>query len=267
MSYKMLGGVALGSALLVTTVVCVASAAKASGDGVLQQVAERTAKVDTMTSDVTVDTRTSQGRVSLHETGEVRLHPSLAESLSMDPISMGGQTVPASKIVLIDGYLYVRNPMIAQRAGKPWVKASLADVGKKAGFDLAALFDHLKKESVAQQARMLAASTDVHQVGTEPVDGRETTHYAGTLHMEDALRRVDGDLRADLERQVRSFGLDKINFELWVDRDFLPRKQVIDEDTRQGHVSVTARFTSYDQPVDIQAPPPSEVADSSSLTG
>lgn len=89
----------------------------------------------------------------------------------------------------------------------------------------------------------------VDEVGTETVDGANTTHYLVTI--------VDDDAEP---------------FDVWIDDEGLLRQIVTsqsgsdDETGENVQVELTIRFFDYGEPVTIEAPPQDKVIDGSSMT-
>lgn len=106
--------------------------------------------------------------------------------------------------------------------------------------------------------KALGGSDGVDEVGTEEVNGVQTTHY-----------EVDLDMAAVSELSAKNGGgalppgaadaLDAATAEIWIDGDDLPRRMVM----RFGGGGITFRFASdfldYGKPVEVTAPPASDV--------
>jgi hypothetical protein len=63
--------------------------------------------------------------------------------------------------------------------GKPWIKVDLSAVGKQAGIDLSQ-FTQLGTDPAQMVGWLRTVSGDVTTVGTEQIDGVDTTHYRAT---------------------------------------------------------------------------------------
>ena len=159
-----------------------------------------------------------------------------------------------------------RTVALAQQAGKPWVGFSLSELSKTTGIDVQGLENQGHQADPALNAKMLTASKDVHKVGQETVGGVSTTHYQGTFALSDALARMSGEQRSEAQKIFAQQGLERLNFNLWIDGQQLPRR--IETTTPPGsalQVESTMDYTAYNVPVSIQAPPKSQVADGSNL--
>jgi hypothetical protein len=223
---------------------------------VLERSSQKSGKADTVTMDLSVDGTIAQRSTKTHMTGRLRFRPTLAESLTIDGAATGGQT----QVVLLDDTIYMKSPALAQLAhGKPWIKISLTELGSKSGLNLDSLVKQAQQNNPADQTRLLTASKDVSKVGTETIDGVQTTHYAGTVNVRDGLTKFDAKTREQFQQLYQKLGTDKVGFDVWVDGDSLARKMINKITTSQGQVNTTILFRDYGKPVTITAPPASEV--------
>ena len=121
-------------------------------------------------------------------------HPSLQGTLSRssaDPSNPGSQASgPAVPIRYADDVMYMQmggDPqMAAQMNGKQWLKLDLQAMAQDpntASFGIGA--DVVENTSPSKGLTMLAASKDLHTVGSEQHGGVQTMHYAGTLTNDD----------------------------------------------------------------------------------
>src|SRR5512132_1293461 len=148
--------------------------------------------------------------------------------------------------------------------GKSWVKVDLERALKTLGVDLANLGVGQSPTGVLAQLR---GSTNTQKVGTETIDGVRTTHYRGTVDVQDALDQATAKERKALRRlldEAKAHGIDATSttFDVWVGDDGLVRRL-----TQQvGSVGqVTMTFSHYGEPVQIAAPPAEETIDLSDL--
>ena len=136
---------------------------------------------------------------------------------------------------------------------KPWLRSTQAD-------------DPFDPEATALRdpTRLLhflrSTSSDVRRVGTEDLDGVQTTHYEGTLdlqkivdHAPAAERRL---LQTDLDF-MKQYKPATIAYGLWVDASDITRRIRIDD--AAGNSSETIDFFDYGVTVDVQPPPESAV--------
>jgi len=106
-------------------------------------------------------------------------------------------------------------------------------------------------------------------VGHEQVDGVATTHYGFTLNLKAMFDRVRDSvtaLNSSFGRELKSLGsmidLSNLPGEAWIDSAGRVRKFVISIPIPQagpgGKVVEELRFSHFDEPVDVQAPPAAE---------
>jgi hypothetical protein len=102
-----------------------------------------------------------------------------------------------------------------------------------------------------------AVSSDVEDLGAERVRDTDTTHYRATL---------DPDRLPIGSAQLRALG-DGLAIDAWIDADGLLRRMKMDLGTAGARVGVTLELYDYGVDVAVQAPPPGEVTDISSMLG
>ena len=237
---------------------------KLSAGQALIKTSEQTAKADTFKADLTVvEGGNESGRI--HADGQFQLRPTLQFSAKLDEFSQNGQTVPGAKgqAVFTGNVLYAKVPQLAQfvSGGKPWVKIDVNQMSQRTGFDVQGLVDQVQKVDPAEQTKMFTGSKDARRVGTDTIDGVRTTHYAGTVTIDDALNRLDAQAREKVSKWLpkdRANG--KINFDLWTDGDNLPRKIVSKAHGSQGETgSVTVLYSDYGDSFTVNPPPADQV--------
>jgi hypothetical protein len=149
--------------------------------------------------------------------------------------------------------------------GKSWVKVDLERALKKLGVDLANLGVGQSPTGVLAQLR---GSTNTQKVGTETVDGVRTTHYRGTVDVQDALDQATAKERKTLQRlldEAKAHGVDATSttFDVWVGDDGLVRR-LTQRVGSVGHLTMT--FSDYGEPVHIEAPAADATVDLSDLS-
>jgi LppX_LprAFG lipoprotein len=265
------GGVAMGTALVLTG--CSGSGTEGS-TGAMQLTAadallkssQKTGQADSFKADLTVSD-TGDGGGSVSATGQFRLRPELTFSARLNEVSRGGQAMPGitGQAIYTGDVLYAKVPQLARfvAGGKPWVKVDVNQAGRQAGFDVKGLVDQVEKVNPAEQTKMLTGSKDVRRVGQENVDGVQTTHYSGTVTVQDALNRLDAQTREKVRRWFpQGTPNEKIAFDLWTDKDQLPRKLVTKGDASQGQTgSLTVRYSDYGKSFSVNPPPADQVGE------
>ncbi|RSN71079.1 LppX_LprAFG lipoprotein [Actinomadura sp. WAC 06369] len=262
------GGTAMGAVLLLSG--CggdgsggTAANVNLSANEALLASSKETSKADTFHADLTVTTE-EDGGGKIRANGQFQLRPTLKFSAELDEATRGGSAIPGlqGRAVYTGDMLYAKVPQLARfvAGGKPWVKIDVNRVAQQNGFDVRQLIDQVRKVNPAEQTKMLTGSEDVRRVGTEEVNGVETTHYAGTVTVQDALSRLDAEAREEAKRHMPQDADATIEFDLWTDGDNLPRKLETDVKGDQGHAGkVTVVYSEYGESVSVNPPPAEQV--------
>jgi hypothetical protein len=199
--------------------------------------------------------------------------------MTMDMGMLGGEM----QIVMDHGVLYMRSPMF-QDAGTDWVSMDPSKMDPAA----AAQFGGFGAGTTDPSAYvgLFAGVFDVKVSGDQEIKGVPTTHYVGTIDLKKVLKGfsdvvgedADAATRKQLKAAVKQFeslGIDeKIPFEIWIDGEGLPRRQLITMDfgkllpgAEEASMEMTVDFSDFGKPVDIQIPDPSEVTDMTGALG
>jgi hypothetical protein len=168
--------------------------------------------------------------------------------------------------------LYMQVPALASfvPGGKPWLKLNVKDAIQSQGLGGSAndLFG-ASGQSPAEALELLKKVADVTEVGSETIDGVETTHYSAVVDVEEALEQAGAPPAA--LAAVTSSGLSTdVPVDVWVgDDDGLVRRMTITYDaaasgeTFSGELTMT--LTDWGTDVSVEAPPADEVFDASAL--
>jgi len=172
--------------------------------------------------------------------------------------------------------IYLNLPVLAKvmPGGKPWIKVDLSAVGKQAGIDLSQ-FTQLGTDPSQMVGWLRTVSGDVTTVGTEQLDGVETTHYRATVDLSkypDLVPAAQREtVRKAIDQLTKSAHLNSFPVHVWVDKDGLVRQiRAVLTESIQGqtmNVVTTERFYDFGAPVDIQIPSDDQVTDISSMAG
>jgi hypothetical protein len=172
--------------------------------------------------------------------------------------------------------VYLSLPVLTKvmPGGKPWIKVDLSAVGKQAGIDLSQL-TQLGTDPSRMVDWLRAASGDVTTVGTEQLDGVDTTHYRATVDLSKYPDLVPADQREAVRKAIDQIAkqahISAFPVHVWVDKDGLVRQvRAVVTETIQGqtmNVMTTERFYDFGAPVDIQVPADDQVTDISALAG
>jgi hypothetical protein len=163
---------------------------------------------------------------------------------------------------VIDQILYQKAPGQKAPGGKQWIKIDLKKVGARQDMGEGAIGDP------AQSAAYAKAITDkdVTELGTEEIDGVNTTHYRVAV---DLAKLPNG---AALRKQLGP----TLPMQLWLDDEGRIRRQQIDmtvpaqgsgaqssgtAGARQAKVSTVMEYSDFGTDIDPEAPPAGQTAD------
>ncbi|WP_369205666.1 LppX_LprAFG lipoprotein [Streptomyces sp. PU-14G] len=177
-------------------------------------------------------------------------------------LSQGGQRIEQR---VVDQVLYQKLPKeSASRLpdGKTWMKIDLGRLqGSGAGGAGAGMNN--PADSLAYSKSL--SEKDVKKLGTEDVNGTETTHYRVDL---DLSKLAKGD--PEQEKKLRAQLGDRVPVELWIDDKGLTRRQQIELTARDSagsgsakktKIATTVELSDFGTDVDVQAPPSGKTAD------
>ncbi len=157
------------------------------------------------------------------------------EALDMD-VRLGDQTLG---YLLVDGEYYLAQP-------PKWVPVSRDSDNEVVRQTL----DQIQVLSMRNQFDAFVAGVeDAGIKGTEQVDGVSTTHYTATVD----TTRLMSELEVDKDESVP----DSVVYDVWLDSRDLIRK--ISFEVNGATTTLTA--TDWGEPLDIEAPKPSELAE------
>ncbi|WP_282700722.1 DUF1396 domain-containing protein [Streptomyces sp. CC219B] len=204
-----------------------------------------------------------QGRIK----GEaaMRLKPEVAMTMKM---TVPDQADGSMEIRLVDKAMYLGGnaEMTKEMDGKSWIKFDLSVLGDGALGGSAAGAGQAEQNPAAEST-FLTGADDVKKVGTEKVDGVETTHYKGTLTLDalrDTFKDEDKATREKREKSVEQYedmGIDKLTMDMWIDGDDHTKQFRMRGDADKGPLDMTITFLDINQPVTVEAPPAKDTAD------
>lgn len=185
----------------------------------------------TMTVAATGGDMTGEGDMSL--TGD-----KLAMKMSMEMPALGGE----AEIRLVDGFMYMKIP--GQSGGK-FYKLDLSDPSGPLGSlgGLTDAFDPSKSFDTFAEGL-----TKVTFLGEDDLDGEDLDHYQLTIDSSKVEAFKDLPGASSLPKTI--------TYDMWVDDDF--RMRGMDMQLPTGKTVV--RYTDLGEPVEIEAPPASQVA-------
>jgi hypothetical protein len=150
--------------------------------------------------------------------------------------------------------------------GKTWVRLDVEKAGKAAGVDVNQLMGGAG-QNPSDWLALLRAQGDFSKVGTETLNGVETTHYHGTV---DLRKAVENSPAADAMKRLLDLGAPSAYpIDVWVDDQGYIRQyeSSYDETVGGNTMSTTTKvdMSDYGAQVDISAPPADEVFDATEL--
>jgi hypothetical protein len=234
-----------------------------SASQALKLAAGQAQKVTSLTA--SMDIRSSGTFVS-HITGalEEQIQPTVLARQTFS-VQGGGQQLPGTmQTLLTSDAVYLKIPSLANMLGKPWVKIPFSSL-RNSGLNLAPLVHQIQGNNPLAQAQMLQGATNVRQVGSQVVNGIPTTKYTGTIHPASALPKLDPSTQKLLRPALSTTGITIIHFTAWVDSRHEVRKLAETLSGSHYRVSSVVVITSINQPVHVQAPPASQVANMPSM--
>lgn len=203
----------------------------------------------------------STGIASTNTSGamQIRLKPSLLGEVSLH-LSAGGHALPVDEIVTSDA-LYLKLPALGTVTSKPWIKISgRQGLRKGSGAVIGQMLQGFQNANPLAQTSMLTASKDLREVGTQTINGVQTTHYTGSYTIAAAIAKLPSALRSLSGPVLKSMGIKTVHFDTWIDGQHQLRKIVTTEAGPGARITSTVLITAINQPVSIKLPPPSQVA-------
>jgi hypothetical protein len=161
--------------------------------------------------------------------------------------------------------LYLNGGPGSEIEGKHWMALPMAELDE-ASKDIpvggsAATF---AEQSPADQTGMLLGSEDVKKVGTEKIDGVETTHYQGTVSLDELSKSssLDKTQQDEAVKQFKALGIkNDLTMDLYLDADQLTKRMRMRSETATGDLDMTLTFKDYNKPVTVKKPAASDTAD------
>jgi hypothetical protein len=165
--------------------------------------------------------------------------------------------------VITGTVLYMRSPAFRQfTGGKQWVKLDLGKIAQQRGIDLSSLLNTSPTPTSAL-AYLGGSAGKAKKVGSEKVQGTETTHYRVTVDLERAAEHAKGTARQSLKRLIQTSGVKKVPEDVWIDGKGFVRKVVYESGGGTGRQKVRVAMLLHDfgPRVSIQPPPKGAVVD------
>ena len=199
------------------------------------------------------------GGESFEIAGDMAVDPTDERArMSFTLAAMPGVEGDMTMETIVDGdIVYVRGGFLPD-AG--WLKVD--------GRDAEAAFEGQPSQlDPAVFLEFLRGADDIEVVGSEDVRGVETTHFSGTLDVDELAEHAPADAREDvkamLEQLEDEFGEATTSFDAWVDASGVPWRVAFGfspEGSGEG-VQMTIDVLEIGGDVEIELPPADEVTD------
>jgi hypothetical protein len=175
--------------------------------------------------------------------------PDLSMTMNLPP-EQGGEI----EMVVIDESVYLRLPPDVGLP-TPWVKVQ-SDGSDPLSAQMAPLIDQMTSSfDLEQSFETIAAASSIDRGDTDVIDGVDVTEYVVTVD----VSKLPADQLGGVAPEDLPF--DEVIYSLWIDDDDLLRRYTND----LGEVTTDTTIFGYGEPVEIEAPPPDQVTDASTL--
>jgi hypothetical protein len=179
--------------------------------------------------------------------------PSVLTSEDMHIVAQGGTT--DIKMILTSTDVYFSEPGLSAS----WTKLKRSSLTGPTAASFGKLIKTMQSNDFANQQQMLAAAKDVHEAGTQTIDGAPATEYDGSIRASDALKALSPSVRDILGPQLQTLGDSVISFREWIDGQHHVRRVIENETVKGNAITTTMNITGINQPVQIVLPPDSQV--------
>ena len=214
-----------------------------------------TAAQQVNTAVTTLNVKVAGGAQAGTETGTLQSQrkPSVLMSEDMHIVAQGGTT--DIKMILTGTDVYFSEPGLSAK----WTKLKRSSLSGPTAASFGKLIQTMQSNDFANQQQMLAAAADVHQAGTQTIDGAQTTEYDGSIRASDAIKALSPSVRGILGPQLQTLGDSVISFREWIDGQHHVRRVIENETVKGNNLTTTMDITGINQPVQITLPPSSQV--------
>jgi len=209
-------------------------------------------QVNTAVTTLNVKVSGSQGGTQ-SGTLQYQRKPSVFMSEDMHIVAQGGTT--DIKMILTGTDVYFLEPGLSAK----WTRLKRSSLTGPAAASFGKLIQGMQSNDFANQQQMLAAAKNVHQAGTQTIDGAPTTEYDGSIRASDAIKALSPSVRAILGPQLQTLGDSVISFREWIDGQHHVRRVIENETVKGNNLTTTMDITGINQPVKITVPPDSQV--------
>lgn len=202
---------------------------------------------------------TSAGTMS--GTFQEQSKPSLLLDVNMSTLKLAGQNLPGGmQEILTSNDIYMKMSILSQELGKPWVVVPVSELQHGTGINFAQLMQQVESNDPLVQTQMFASAKDVKSLGTQTIDGVQTTHYTGTYSVAAGISKLPASMRSMVTKQLQSAGISQVRFNAWIDGQHQVRKVQVAEGGGAETINITMQITGIGQQVNIAIPAKSDTA-------
>jgi hypothetical protein len=200
---------------------------------------------------------------------ELGLKP-LVMSMKMTSGAQAAQGPVEVRLVGKTMYVGGNAALSKETGGKNWLKLDMSALGAN-GLNTSQLGADQANQNPAAASTFLNGSKDIKKVGTETVDGVQTTHYKGTVTLDEIRAMAEKEGRTPRDtinkgiEQYSKLGVDSLNIDMWIDGENHTKQFRMRADAKQGPLDMTIVFLDINQPVKVTAPPAGDTADLSQM--
>ncbi|GGX31448.1 putative lipoprotein [Streptomyces malachitofuscus] len=208
-------------------------------------------------------TTPEEGRIKAE--ASMRTKPDIAMSMKVTALDKGSEG--SAEIRLVDEAMYLGGGAEAAKEmdGKSWLKFDLAGLG--AGDQMNEGAAGQAQKNPATESTFLTGADDVKKVGTEKIDGVETTRYSGTITLDDLraeLKKKDAKAAERGEKSIQQYekmGIETLTMDAWIDGEDHTKQFRMRGDATKGPLDMTIKFLDVNKPVTVEAPPAKDTMD------
>jgi hypothetical protein len=162
------------------------------------------------------------------------------------------------RLILDNGMVYLKSPLLARMYHKPWVQGSTSAMGNMSGLSLGPLPGLLQTSSPSVQLPLFSHGMNVRpmgQMGQMGSMGSGMTEFGGHYRLSSATGSVSAGLQPSMQSVMNS-GVSMTRFRVWMDRGHMVRKLVLIALGQHTRIVITLAIRSVNRPVHIQLPRP-----------
>jgi len=165
-----------------------------------------------------------------------------------------------------DPVVYLHLPFLDGNlpGGKSWVRLDLQKTGDALGVNLQKALGSSATQNPSDALQLLQSQGSFTKVGSETIDGVQTTHYQGTIDLQKAAA-ANGASSSLVQRMIAAGVPTQLPIDVWIDGSGYLRQI---KETYGGtaaansfSTAVTIGLSDYGTTVDVTAPPSGEVFD------